>query len=230
MNRLSEHPVFRTLEEHVFETLKAGIVLRRYNAGQEFTLSELEAIMGVSRTPIRQALRRLTSLGFVTMLPHASMRIKALSAKEAVELYTIRLPLETMAIARSVEFLNDDDIGLLRAKLEWSEMAYTKRDVSAIIQSNREFHGVLYSKCDMPRLLDIIHNLNELSERYRLVELESGGQNDGIQEHRLLLKAASERDAEQAERLTRQHLLGAMATVDSVLGQAENRDGFQWGS
>lgn len=219
---MTSGPAFRTLEDFVFVTLRKDIISHRIEAGQTLTLNDLEAMMGVSRTPIRQALRRLASAGFVTVLPHSSVQVKRLDTKEAVELYSIRIQLEGMAASLSAKKLSDKDIELLEEELKRSESAYKSGNIEDAIDLNRRFHERLYAGCDMPRLLEMIRDLSALCERYRIVELREANDNDrSLESHRLLFLAARNRDAKEVARLTREHLIGALNAVKSYFAEKE---------
>lgn len=210
-------PQYQTLEEFVYESLKRAIVCQELRPGAEITLQSLEEQLGVSRTPIRQALRRLAERGFATMLPNRTMRIRPLESSHARELYSIRRSLETLAISESVPLLGAHGEQAVDGALKASEVAYEAGDPWEILTRNREFHGALYRACGMPRLLRLIDDLSEQCERYRWTELSSGTHELAREQHRQLARAANDGDPSLAVAILIAHLDAAEHSVVGAL-------------
>lgn len=215
---LAGRPEYRTMEEYVFHALKRAIVLQQFRPGEDITLQKLEQALGVSRTPIRQALRRLAATGFITILPHTRMRIKDLNVAEALELYRIRRALEVIAIEESVKHMTSEHLKNIRQRLLESERAYQHGDALAILTANRELHLSLYQPCGMTRLLSIIEDLSDSCERYRWTELSTTRQSPVAgEQHRQLYRAALRRDARAAANIVVEHINGAATAVLEAL-------------
>jgi DNA-binding GntR family transcriptional regulator len=216
--QLPQAPDYLTLEDYVHQVLRAAIVRDELPVGTAITLQQLEAQLGVSRTPIRQAIRRLSESGFVSILPNRSMRIRPLRADEAHELYSIRRLLEGHAIGMSVPNMTDDDRQSVAAALEVSEAAYENADAWGILTANRAFHRALYGACGFPRLIVMIDDLVAQCERYRWTELDSGRDTpEARSQHRELARAAVAGDARRATNVLHEHLELAEQAVVSTL-------------
>jgi DNA-binding GntR family transcriptional regulator len=215
-------PEFHTLEDYAHHALKQAILSQQLAPGEEVTLQSLEEALGVSRTPIRQAVRRLAASGFISMLPHTTLRVRELDVAEARELYRIRRPLEVIAVAQAIERRTDEDVALLEEALSASERAYEAAEPWEIITANRMLHRRLYAPCAMPILLGVIEDLSDRCERYRWTEIVAQATAaESRRQHRDLVAAARDRDARLAETLVERHLDLAEQTVVAAL----ERDG-----
>jgi len=182
--------------------------------------------MGVSRTPIRQAIRRLAEGGFVAILPNRSMRVEELRIEDAHELYSIRRLMEGYAIVESIRQMTDDDRDLVRRTLDASEGSYSGDEPWRVLSANRAFHRALYGACGFPRLIAMIDDLVEQCERYRWTELVGALDiEESRAQHRELARSAAEGDGDRAAEVLRAHLELAEDAVAQTLTSTQHPGG-----
>jgi DNA-binding GntR family transcriptional regulator len=220
VNRAITQPEYHTLEDYAYQTLRRAVVRGELPVGRAITLQELEKQMGVSRTPIRQAIRRLAEGGFVAILPNRSLRVEELRIEDAHELYSIRRLMEGFAIAESIRRMSDADRALVLATLDESENSYARDDPWQVLSANRAFHRALYGACGLPRLIAMIDDLVEQCERYRWTELAAALDiEESRAQHRELARAAVAGEVHTAEEVLREHLELAESDVTETLAR-----------
>ena len=159
--------MFRTLEEFAYSTIREAILLGELEAGGRILLKDLEATYGISRTPIRQALRRLSERGYVTLQPHSSMQVRPLSLAEVEEPYALRKAIEPIAMAEGIRGADDSVIARLDSLLGEMHVATEKEDRVTLIGLNTKFHRSMYEPSRMALLLSINDRLLGICERYQ---------------------------------------------------------------
>jgi DNA-binding GntR family transcriptional regulator len=186
--------------------------------GQRLKAEELAVTWGVSPTPVREALQRLTALGLVRSIPNRGMRVADVAAGEMHEVYGIRLLLEPFALRLSLENRDDEFDDAVRqafAPLE-KQLLASHSDVFAFEQVHRTFHQALLRCCDCNWLTRIIETLRTHSVRYRLLTIgPRGGREDVLKEHRDLLVVCLEGAVDEAVERLFDHI---RLTVDSLGG------------
>lgn len=203
----------RTAHEQVLEQLRGAILGGSLTPGTPLVLSELSAQLGVSRTPIREAIRDLTAEGLVDFDSYRSSVVHTPTLAEAQEVYELRLLLEPVAVRRAVQLFSDRQ--LTRARAVHKAMLAT-RDLGAWVQLNSEFHANLLEAADSPRLLGIVAALrNAAAIQVSLSLRAEGSQLDAAnREHGLILDAYAEHDAEGAVQLTCGHLRSTLEVIE----------------
>lgn len=203
----------RTAHEQVLEQLRGAILGGALAPGTPLVLSELSAQLGVSRTPIREAIRDLTAEGLVDFDSYRSSVVHTPTLAEAQEVYELRLLLEPVAVRRAVERVSDPQ--LKRARTIHERMLRT-RDLGAWVQLNSEFHATLLGPRDSPRLLAIIAALRNAAAIQVSLSLRAEGSqlDEANREHGLILDAYGQRDAERAVELTCGHLRSTLEVIE----------------
>lgn len=204
----------QTAHEQVLEQLRGAILGGALAPGTPLVLAELSTQLGVSRTPIREAIRDLAGEGLVDFDSYRSSIVHAPTLAEAQEVYELRLVLEPFAVRRAVERISDEQIA--RATTVHKTMLRTS-DLGAWVQLNRDFHAVLLEAADSPRLLAIITSLRNaaaiqvaLSIRAEVSQLDEANR-----EHGLILEAYDQRDADLTVELTERHLRSTLDIIES---------------
>ena len=197
--------------DHVLEEIRGAIVAGRLAAGETLRQEDLADRLGVSRMPVREAIRRLHSEGLVEILPSRRVRVAPLSRSEIEDIYDMRAVLEPLAVRLAVPRLTKAQ---LRDAAHALEAAEDEEDADTFGVRNAAFHLALMTPCDRPRLLDGIASLLDLSDRYQRAALRDGEHNELVRaEHAGLLEAARAGDADEAARLTEGHVRGAGARL-----------------
>jgi DNA-binding GntR family transcriptional regulator len=188
-----------TAQEGVLRELRVLIASGQLEPGQQVIQDSLAATLGVSRVPLREALKVLEGEGQVTYHPHRGYFVADLSVDDLVEVYRIRSLLEDEAIRVGVPLLTDEDIEYLEDILNDVETAAKSQDVSAVTAANRRFHFALFEASNMPRLVRLIKNQWDATDAYRGVYFATSANLAHMNtEHRHMISALIARDVETA--------------------------------
>lgn len=191
--------------ELIAESLRQAIIEGHLSPGESLRQENLAKHFAVSRIPVREALRRLESEGWIELQRHRGARVSALSAEEVREIYEIRASLEATALEMAVGAHTAHTLKPVAAILRRSHSAH---DVSQYAQFNREFHLALYAPAQRPRLLAIIDSLHAQGERYLRLKLGMPShKQQSDEEHQQLFDAVSGGAATNAVQILRAHLL-----------------------
>lgn len=197
------------------ETLRSAILDGRLPCGTALRQQDLADLFGVSRMPVREALRQLEAQELLSVTTHKGAVVAPLIQGDATETYELRILLESEAMRQSVPLLTSTDHALAASFIEALE---TQHDYSEIGRLNRLFHMALYSKAPNQRLLRLVEGgLNE-EERFLRFNLEAMGLGKLSQEdHRAMLRAVIERDVELSVKLLTQHLNRGVEVITRYL-------------
>jgi DNA-binding GntR family transcriptional regulator len=203
--------------------LKDAIVTGELAQGSKLSEVELAKSYGISRGPLREAIRRLEGMGLVTRIPNAGARVVNLNTRRVEEIYQIREALEGMACRLACENVDDADVLGLQALLDKHEAEIEKIQGHAYVQGegNFDFHYRLICYSGNQSLVRLLcGDLYQLLRMCRYRTGQTGHRPEvALQEHRLILKAVSQRDGELAELLMRRHISGAQQAMNTLLEQ-----------
>ncbi|MHC8323002.1 GntR family transcriptional regulator [Pseudomonas sp. GB2N2] len=201
------------------ETLRAAILDGRIPCGTALRQQDLADLFGVSRMPVREALRQLEAQTLLNVVAHKGAVVAPLVQGDAAETYELRILLESEALRRSIPLLTEEDFEQAARYIDELE---TQHDYTEIGRLNRLFHMVLYSKAPNRRLLRLIEDgLNE-EERFLRFNLEAMGLGQLSQDdHRALLRAAQDRDVELTIQLLEHHLNRGVEVITRYLASPE---------
>ncbi len=209
----------RSVEESVTETLREAILGGDLEPGQRLAQVELSEELGVSRIPLRDALRRLEAEGLVTIDRRRGARVSSLTPADVQEIYEMRMLLESECARRAISGLGDDDVARLIALSE--EMDATASDPIDGSASRRRFYSELYALAGRPRMRNAILELRALVVRYHLLT-DSGGHH---RPHEELRECLRHRDGERGAAVIRAHLDAARQDlIDSLTPDEEEGD------
>ena len=198
----------RTMAEAALERLREAIILGELTPGTPLRLEDLARSLGMSISPIREAVRQLEALGLAEHVPHHGAKVMALDVEELRELFSVRLALETLALGRAAELFGPDDEETAHGRLAELDAARSDGDVRASVRVHTAFHFALYEAARSAWLLRLIRPAWDSCERYRPVLL---GEKGSLQtRHRQLddelLGACVARDPDRAAAAFRAHL------------------------
>ena len=198
---------YKPLREVVSETLRQAIRDGIFKPGERLMEIPLSEELGVSRTPIREAIRKLELEGFVIMIPRRGTDVADISLKDISQVFEIRSALEELAGALAAERITAEEIEYLERMLVEIGTYIEKKDMDRIVEADVNFHEVLYKASRNERLVEIIHNLREQTLRFRTVSMNQPGRLAKTwEEHRLLVEAIADRDANKARKIARLHM------------------------
>lgn len=193
--------------EWVADQLRKRILSGIYTGGTALRQEDLAAELGVSRMPVREALRQLAAEGLLILYPHKGAVVTELSADELEEIYLMRSVLESLALRLSLPNLGKGQLGQAEDALDQAE---AQTDGARLSELNWAFHSALYAPAQRPRLLSSIQNLHLNVDRYmRLTLTALHHREQSNREHRKLLAACRKKDGEKACALLEQHILEA---------------------
>lgn len=223
-------PETRTLADRVCEQIVTAIVVGDIPPGQKISEPELARTYGISRGPLREAIRRLEGLRLVERKPHIGARVVNLSAKELVEIYRVREALEGMACRLAAENMPQDEIDSLRELLNEHEQNIEQLDGRSYFQKegDLDFHHRIVQGSKNSKLLEFLGgDLYHLVRMYRYqFSASSSRPKRALKEHRQIIDAIESRDPELAEMLMRRHIGAARKNVQDKLNKAtENQRG-----
>jgi DNA-binding GntR family transcriptional regulator len=205
----------RTIQEIVAEALRDAIVTGRLKGGERLHQDGIAVKLGVSRMPVREALRQLESEGLVVFTPHRRVSVAALSTQELREIYEMRTALEILALDLAVPRLSARELAGLGALLDQMDRV---NDPGRWLDLNRTFHGTLYGASGRVRLCALIDSLRGNVERYLRIYVSGVEHRAHAQaEHRRILRACRRRQIAEAKKALRRHLRGTVDQLEAFL-------------
>jgi len=219
MIKETEIAALKPIRDIVYETLRNAILLGQLKPGQRLVEKEYADKYQISRTPIREAIRKLESEGFVEYIPRKGVIVKTFEAADIIEIYAIRMSLESLALRFIIENITAADIVLLRGLVKKMEEAEQTGDTTKLIIICREFNTALLAAGRMPRLTGMIATLQDYLERFREITFSQGlRRRSAVKEHKTILEAVLERDENKAVKLTVEHLEASKGALLRSLG------------
>lgn len=207
-----------SLEEQVYESLEEEILSGRLGKGQIVTECELAAKLGVSRTPVRGALRRLAEEGLVEITTNRRITVVGVGTEDLVDTYNIRMRLEGLSSRLATERMTDEEKKKLKDFVELSEYYISKNDTEHLGSIDTEFHSMIYRASGNRMLCRILSELHRNIARYRHLSLSAHGRlKSSVAEHREILNAILAGDSELADSLTSQHIEHALTNLKNTL-------------
>jgi DNA-binding GntR family transcriptional regulator len=196
------------MAEAALERLREAIILGELTPGAPLRLEDLAQRLGMSISPIREAVRQLEALGLAEHVPHHGAKVMELDVEELRELFAIRLAIETMAVRRAAAVFSAADAAAARARLEGYVAARHRADTLAAVREHTAFHFTVYEASGSGWLVRLIRPCWDSCERYRPVLLaETGAWQDRHEElDRELLAAIEAHDADRAAAALHAHL------------------------
>jgi len=208
----------QTLTTMTADAIRERILRGHYPEGQPLRQDAIGAELGVSRIPVREALRQLEVEGLVTFNPHRGAVVSTLSLKQIRELFELRADIEGDLILRAVPNMTAEDDARADEILDAYEEALHGGQVSVWGALNWQFHSTLYAPADRGLTMSIVDKLHQHSDRYLRMQLAlTHGENRARHEHRAIATAVKKRDGAKAARLLRDHILGAGRVLVSFL-------------
>jgi len=201
----------RTKGEAVYQELSARILDGSMQPGSTVSQEALATALGVSITPLREALRRLVSDGLVILEAHRTLTVAPLSAREVRDLYAVRLQLDPYAAGLAAEFAPPVALDRIEA-LATRPLKATPR---ARLKANREFHQAIYHASGNATLAEVLDRLWDRTDRYRMIVVRVESEERNVErEHREIAVALRVRDAALSRRLMRQHVAETLRLVE----------------
>jgi DNA-binding GntR family transcriptional regulator len=201
----------RTKAEAVYQELSARILDGSMQPGSTVRQESLAGALGVSITPLREALRRLESDGLVILEAHRTLTVAPLSAAEVRELYAVRLQLDPFAAGLAAQMAP----AAVLDRIELLAKRPLKTTARARLKANREFHQAIYHSSGNHTLAEMLDRLWDRTDRYRMIVVQVGSEERKVErEHREIADALRSRDAALSTRLMHDHVAETLRLVE----------------
>jgi len=205
---------YKNAREAAFEKIKEAIIKGHFKPGEKLVEQTLAQEMGVSRTPVREAIRRLEAEGFVVSIPRKGVVVSRADKEEIVQLYSIRAELEGLAARWAIENADEDDIRKLDEAISRMEETAASGDLDGVVQSNALFHDAIAQASKSRILCTLLKTLQDNIQRFRFQSLHLPGRPEAaLAEHKEIVAAIKEKKTEEADRLLKEHLQNARAAA-----------------
>ena len=196
------------LEQAVYNALKRAIHSGYLMQGERLVEQELAEQLNVSRTPLREALKKLAYEKWVDMIPNKGASVAKLSPSRAEEIYSIAAILEGGAAYRAVKYMEKDDIDKLKKYLSLMEEAVLQNDYEKWLDLNNKFHGVFVYKCNLPALVELIkEKVDRIPYSWHLITLRPNPLKEYMEAHEKIIEAFINKDAELVRSVVENHIL-----------------------
>ncbi len=209
--------VVQTMPQAAVEHLRNLILRGDLVPGQRLLQEELAERLGISRTPIREALQQLANEGLVSISSYRGASVATFSESDLIEIYSVRIALESYAASLAAENVTDAALDRLEGLMKAMGEAFHNGDFPRLLEIHQSLHADIYALAGKQRLHELIMQYLELSNVYQRMALSLGrGAKDPIREHIDILKTLRNRDAEAARRSVREHLELTMSEIMGI--------------
>lgn len=206
------------LREVVFKTIRDAILTGTLRPSERLMENDLAEKLGVSRTPIREALRKLELEGFIEIIPRKGAIVRQITSKEIDDVLEIRGVLEGLAAKKACERMSREQKEKLISVKEEFEEAVKINNVDLMAQKDVEFHDIIFNSTQNERLMIIINNLREQIYRFRVTYLYDKKYLESIiREHNEITSSILEGDGEKAEKTSMVHIYNQQKAVVNLL-------------
>ena len=210
------------LRDVVFKTLRQAILTGEFMPGERRMEISLAKRLGVSRTPVREAIRKLELEGLVIMIPRKGAAVARITVSDLKDVLEVRCHLEEFAASLACERIDDEEIQELKLALKAFEDAIEEKNLKLIAERDVEFHDVIFKATKNKRLLQIINNLREQIYRYRIEYIKDFDYHEVlVKEHRQIVETILHGDKEAASRIMRTHIYNQETIVIKNLKKQE---------
>ena len=204
------------LRDVVFITLREAILKGKIEPGERLMEISLANKLGVSRTPIREAIRKLELEGLVVMTPRKGAVVSEITLKDLRDVLEVRTNLEQLAVKLACEKAGQDDIEELKQLHREFQQTLLQEDLTKVAEADVRFHDKIYQITDNKRLIQILNNLREQMYRYRLeyIKDDSSLLSD---EHALIIAAIEQKHVPDAQKYVERHIKNQEKTIAAKL-------------
>ena len=209
----------KPLGQHVFDNLKQAIIRGKIAPGEWLVESHIAEMLGISRTPVREAIHKLERERLIERQPRGGFTVLGLDREDIEETFGIRSVLEGYAARLATLKHQPDELNVLEKKIEQYQHSLDLKQIDALPQINTEFHELLYDLSKSPRLIHMINGLRDQIFRFRQMILKNNRfAVISNEDHIRMLKFMRNRDAEKVEILVREHILRGRDAVLKEFG------------
>ena len=202
------------LRDVVFNTLRQAILRGELKPGERLMEIQLANKLGVSRTPIREAIRKLELEGLVLMIPRKGAEVAEITEKNMRDVLEVRKALEELAVQLACEKITAEEIEEMKKAAEEFRMILKNKDITEIAEADVRFHDIIYMATDNQKLILLLNNLREQMYRYRVEYLKREDAHETLlAEHERIIETIEKRDKEEAMKAVSRHIDNQVAAV-----------------
>ena len=197
---------FLPLRDVVFNTLRKAILTGELKPGERLMESHLANRLGVSRTPIREAIRKLELEGLVTMIPRRGAEVAQITEKSMKDVLEVRRALDALCAELACDRISEEEMGKLEEACAGFEKATRTGDTTAIAKADVALHDIIVAATGNRRLVQLVNNLAEQMYRYRFEYIKDESQHERlVEEHRIIYESIRAKDREAAAAAAKMH-------------------------
>lgn len=206
------------LRDVVFHTLRQAILKGELKPGERLMEIQLAKKLGVSRTPIREAIRKLELEGLVLMIPRKGAEVAEITEKNLRDVLEVREALERLAVRLACEQITKAQVREVREAAEAFQDGLTSGNVTEIAEADEHFHDLINLATGNQKLIQILHNLREQMYRYRVEYLKNEAVFPQLlEEHESLIRAIERRQKEQAAEIVCRHINNQAEAISGII-------------
>ena len=207
-----------SLREAVYLTLRRAILTNVFEPGDRLMEMKLAAQLGVSRTPVREAIHLLEKESLVRQIPHKGVVVAGITKKQLRDVLEIRGMLEELAVQLACRRGTEEGFAKLQAAADnFAKAVKQEKDLTVQAEKDVAFHDVIYQMTDNERLIELVESIWQQIYRYRIERLKGANRESLVQEHQELVQALCARDEEAAVRMARLHISNQEVSISKQL-------------
>ena len=210
------------LRDVVFHTLREAILKGEIKPGERLMELQLASKLGVSRTPIREAIRMLELEGLAVTTPRKGAEVAKMTEKDMEDVLQIRKALDELAVGLACDNIVESQLEKLFVALKNFEESTRSGDVKQIAQADVEFHDVIYQAADNPKLMNMLNNLREQIYRYRVEYLKNKSSYPRLsEEHKEIYEGLKRGDKQAVVEIVSHHVENQEIVVKNIIQEQE---------
>mgnify|MGYP000809803812 CR=1 FL=1 len=214
---------FLPLRDVVFNTLRHAILRGELKPGERLMEIQLANKLGVSRTPIREAIRKLELEGLVLVIPRKGAEVADIKEKSLRDVLEVRKALEELSVQLACEKITKEEIEELKEAAETFKKAQKTKDITQIAEADVHFHDIINTASGNQKLIQLLNNLREQMYRYRLEYIKDEDKRQIlVVEHEHILAAIKTRNIAEAKNAAREHIDNQEITVSKNIKEQED--------
>ena len=205
------------LGSRVFRTIRENILSGKYKSGEELKEKSIGEELGVSRTPVREALRQLELEGLVSIIPNKGAYVVGISQKDMQDIYEIRCRLEGLCAKWAAVNITKEQLDELEEIVFRAEFHTKKGNLEQLVELDNRFHKILYVASNSKELQRVLTDFHHYLQRVRKITLTDEKRAvESNKEHLMIVEALKEKDSQKAEELATKHILSTAQNMDRV--------------
>ena len=205
-----------SLRDQVFQKLRKDILNGKYQAGDELVENTLGKEMGVSRTPVREAIRQLELEGLVQLIPNKGAVVNGISVKDMEDIFSIRSRLEGLCAGWAAKYRTEEELEEMEEVIYMSRFHAGKEHYEQVLELDTRFHELMYEASHSRILAHTLGDFHQYVQKARKISITSRVRSrKSNEEHGMILEAIRAQDVARAETLATQHILNTIKNLEN---------------